>query len=230
MEKTTIFNLIILDESGSMGSLTSATIEGCNSVLATARKVQQENTDSQRVLVSIYAFQSGAVPSRYIVHNDPADKVADIDGRAYRPCGCTPLYDAIGTTLTELEAVAKTHEDATGVITIITDGMENDSKRYSHKDVVSLIDRFKEMGWVVNFIGANVDVEKVADTLHISNRLQYDHSVEGISASMTKFNMEFEDYAERERRYNNVMEHPDAKLRRRKEDAKRFFSRPDKHK
>ena len=32
--KTTVFNLIILDESGSMGSLTNATISGCNETLS----------------------------------------------------------------------------------------------------------------------------------------------------------------------------------------------------
>ena len=73
--KTTVFNLIILDESGSMDSLTNATISGCNETLSVIRAAQQQVGDRQRHLVSIYAFQSGAVPSRYIIKNAPIANV-----------------------------------------------------------------------------------------------------------------------------------------------------------
>ena len=35
-----------------------------------------------------------------------------LTAKDYRPNGCTPLYDAVGETLTDLEAVAETHDDA----------------------------------------------------------------------------------------------------------------------
>lgn len=225
MEKTTIFNLIILDESGSMTPLTGATIEGCNSVINSSRQVQKENADSQRLLMSIYAFQSrySDVPSRYIVQNEPVEKVADISTNDYRPNGCTPLYDAIGTTLTDLEAVAKTHQDSTGIITIITDGMENDSHHFTHADVVKLIDRFKEMGWAVNFVGANIDVERVADKLHIDNRQHFDHSVAGMRNAMASIDVHSREVFCEEKCYCDFS--PEEKLARRKERSKRFFSK-----
>lgn len=186
MEKTTFFNLIILDESGSMSPMRSATIEGCNSVISGGRQVQQENPDTQRVLMSIYAFQSGyhQNPSRYIVKHKPVADVADLTADDYRPSGCTPLYDAIGTTLTELESVASTHADATGMITIMTDGEENSSTTYSHADCVRLIDRFKEMGWTINFFGANIDVEKVSGSLHIDHSMAFSADCAGVGAAM----------------------------------------------
>ena len=56
--KTTVFNLIILDESGSMGSCVNSTISGCNETINVAKQLQANNPDTQRVLMSIYAFQA----------------------------------------------------------------------------------------------------------------------------------------------------------------------------
>ena len=167
MEKTTVFNLIIIDESGSMSPLVKQTVSGCNETLGVIRSLQKEFGDKQRQLVSIYLFQSGTVPSRYLYKNKPITEVDDLNTEVYRPCGCTPMLDAIGSTMTDLEAVAETHEDATGTITIITDGMENSSRQYTHHQAGMIIDRFKERGWAVNFIGANIDVEQVASKIHI---------------------------------------------------------------
>lgn len=160
--KTTVFNLVILDESGSMSSLKKMTIDGCNETLNVVRKLQKENADTQRCLVSIYAFQGdGSLPSRYICKNVPADKVNDVTPADYQPEGMTPLLDAVGSTLVDLKAIASTHEDATASVTIITDGYENASKEYTYHDVSKLISQLKELGWNFNFIGANIDVDKV---------------------------------------------------------------------
>lgn len=167
--KTTMFNLIILDESGSMSGITKQTISGCNETINTIMSAQKEKGDRVRNLVSIYAFQSnGPVPSRYLIKNVKAEDVRHITENDYRPWGATPLLDAVGSTLSELRAVSETHEDATGAITIITDGMENSSTRYSWQKVKSLIEWFKEMGWTVNLIGANIDLKAMASQFGVN--------------------------------------------------------------
>lgn len=45
--KTTIFNLIILDESGSMDCICKQTIMGCNEVINTVKMAQKEHGDAQ---------------------------------------------------------------------------------------------------------------------------------------------------------------------------------------
>lgn len=161
--KTTMFNLIILDESGSMIGITQQTISGCNETINTVISAQEAAGDKVRNLISIYAFQSdGNMPSRYLIKNAKAEEVRHITKDDYKPWGATPLLDAVGSTLSELKAVSETHEDATGTITIITDGMENSSKRYTWQKVRDLIGWFKEMGWTVNLIGANIDLEAMA--------------------------------------------------------------------
>ena len=71
--KTEIYNLIILDESGSMDCVKKQTISGCNETINTIRMAQEKYADTQLHYVSIFAFQSGSVPSRYIIKNEPID-------------------------------------------------------------------------------------------------------------------------------------------------------------
>lgn len=221
--KTTVFNLIILDESGSMDSLTNATISGCNETLSVIRAAQQQVGDRQRHLVSIYAFQSGAVPSRYIIKNAPIANVRDLTKRDYRPEGCTPLYDAVGMTLADLEAVASTHEDAAAVVTIITDGYENSSTEYSGPQVAKMIAALKERGWTFNFIGANIDVEKVSRTLNIDNAMAWTSSEPGTREMYAKFRKDYSDCMVDFANEDSTMPVED-RIEMRKKRSKNFFT------
>lgn len=136
--------------------------------------------------MSIYAFQSGGAPSRYLIKNETADKVEHITDKDYAPCGCTPLYDAIGVTVNTLREIVKTHENAIGSVTIITDGMENSSQEYSHKQVADLIENLKKEGWNFNFIGANIDAEAVSRSMNIDNAMAFEQSVEGTHAMFSR--------------------------------------------
>lgn len=184
--KTTIFNLIILDESGSMEGIRNQTIAGCNEVINTIKHAQKEHADTQKHFISIYAFQSGGNPSRYLIKNEAPDSTNHITETDYAPCGCTPLYDAIGVTVNSLREVVKTHEHAIGSVTIITDGMENSSKEYNHHQVSNMIKELKEMGWNFNFIGANIDVMKVSRSMNIDNALAFEHTQVGTTIMFEK--------------------------------------------
>ncbi len=181
--KTEIYNLIILDESGSMSCVKQQTISGCNETINTVRSAQEKFADTQEHYVSIYAFQSDEeVPSRYLIKNQPIAEAAHINGEQYNPWGCTPLYDAVGETLADLKAVVKDKELAIGSVTIITDGMENASRHYTRVKVAKMIDALKEMGWSFNFIGANIDVKGTAASLGIDNALEFQQDEAGTEA------------------------------------------------
>jgi len=55
------------------------------------------------------------------------------------------------------------------LVTIITDGEENSSKEFTGQMIKKMIDELKALGWVFTFIGANIDVEKVAAQISINN-------------------------------------------------------------
>lgn len=201
---TEIYNLIILDESGSMGCVTAQTISGCNETINTIKAAQQQNAD-QRHYVSIYAFQSGGSrPSRYLLKNVSPDEVRPITAEDYDPNGCTPLNDAVGSTLTDLKAVMRGHDDAIGSVTIITDGMENSSRHYSTPQVAEMIESLKKMGWSFNFIGANIDVEGTAGRYNIDNAMDFQQTAAGTQQMFEKERMS------RMRYYKRMME---AKMR-----------------
>lgn len=121
---STIYNLIILDESGSMDCVWEQTISGCNETINTIKATQKKFAASQKHFISIYAFQAGTISSRYIIKNIPADEVQHISTKDYEPNGLTNLNDAVGATLTDLKHTCQSKQDAIGSITIITDGME----------------------------------------------------------------------------------------------------------
>ena len=224
--KTTVFNLIILDESGSMSHLTEQTISGCNETINVAKSQAEKNADVFRSLMSVFAFQDGGrVKSRYIMKNEDALKARHISNEDYRPWGNTPLLDAVGSTLTELKTVAATHEDATGVITIITDGMENSSTHYSWQQVASLISQFKETGWTVNLIGANIDVDEMGRRMNIDNRMAFHASKAGSTAMWHAFSestdANMDCYAEESRSMKDV----EQRIASRKSRSMSFFKR-----
>ena len=98
----------------------------------------------------------------------------------YCPNACTPLYDAIGYTVTQLSRLLANSESV-GVVTIITDGYENASRIWKHHMVVQLIENLKKRGWVFTFIGANIDVEGTASGLGIDSHMRFEQTPQGMS-------------------------------------------------
>ena len=174
---TNIYNVIILDESGSMSSIYEQALQGMNEALNGIRK-NQEAFPAQKHFVSIVTFEGNGIkgikPRR---DREPVEKVADFTKEDYRPGGCTPLYDAMGKTLNDLEP--KVQEGDKVFVTIITDGYENSSEEYSGKVVKKLVNRLRGKGWVFAYIGANQDAVEVARDLNIDNSLNFDATPEG---------------------------------------------------
>lgn len=170
------YNLIILDESGSMSTVRDETISGCNETMISIRNLQKEHPDI-RQFVSVFCFDSSH--SRYIFHDTPIEKVQDMTREDYCPSACTPLYDAIGYTVVQLFRKIY-HQEAKGNVTIITDGYENASRKWTLPLVQELITTLKKKGWVFSFIGANIDVESTANSLGIDSFMQFEQTQTGM--------------------------------------------------
>lgn len=170
------YNLIILDESGSMSPVRKETISGCNETLNSIRNTAKENKKIKQY-VSIFCFDT--TNSRYLFHDVPVEETRDLTSADYCPNACTPLYDAIGYTVTQLSRLLE-HSESVGVVTIITDGYENASRIWKHHMVVELIENLKKRGWVFTFIGANIDVEETASAMGIDSRIRFEQSPSGM--------------------------------------------------
>ena len=167
--KTQVFNVIILDKSGSMECIRKAAIDGFNETLNGIRNTAIEQKE-QNQFVSIYCFDT--TNSRYLFQNEPIEKIKNLTSKDYRPNACTPLYDAIGYTVSQLKEIA-TDSNAIGKVIIITDGYENASKSWNHSSIVELIERLKKKGWLFTFMGANIDVEQTSRSLGIDSYIEF---------------------------------------------------------
>ena len=170
-EITNIYNLIILDESGSMTSIYEQALGGANETIQTIRSAQA-SSDDQRHFLTFVTFDSGDRESvRTIIDTMPITKVRDLTRDDYNPSGCTPLYDAMGKSLTALEK--KVTENDQVLVTIITDGYENSSLEYSGAMICEIVKRLRVKGWTFVYIGANQDAVEVAKQLHIDNAMGF---------------------------------------------------------
>ncbi len=179
--KQRVFNLIILDESGSMSSIEKQAIDGVNETVQTIRAAQKKH-EEQKHFVTLVAFNSDEVKTIY--DKMEAEKVEELTDKQYQPSCCTPLYDAMGNALTNLrKSVA---DDDVVLVTVITDGYENTSHEYDGTSIKSLVESLKAKGWIFTYIGANQDVENVASTISITNTLSFSADAAGTSAMFAR--------------------------------------------
>ena len=181
-KKLHIYNLIIVDESGSMGGLERVTVSGINETIATIRKAQEDFADKQQHFLTLVCFDErngGVPPVRTHIDAMPIASVSDFHD--YHPTGCTPLFDAMGQSLTRLHELIKDDENATAVVTVITDGLENASREWSGEALRQLIERLKEEGWVFSYMGSCHDVVEVTRNLSIDHVMAFDHDDLGAS-------------------------------------------------
>lgn len=178
--KTRVFNLIILDESGSMQCIRKEAIDSVNETIQTIRSAETKNPDQEHI-VSLVTFNDNV---KTIYNCVPIKEVNELTD--YNPSCCTALYDAMGMSLTALRGNVAENDRA--LVTVVTDGYENSSREYGGKAIKSLVDELKGKGWVFAYIGANQDVEAVAATISITNTLSFSATSQGMKAMSKKVN------------------------------------------
>lgn len=165
-----VYNLIVLDESGSMQSIKRATIDGFNELIQSIKHSQKEDPEIAQ-FVNFYSFNGAGIKEQFAL--SPASKIKLLHEQDYQPDQMTPLYDAIGYSVNTLKKSIETEKAYSVLVTIFTDGEENASREYSFEAVAALIKSLKPEGWVFTYIGANHDVEKTAFSLNINNHLHF---------------------------------------------------------
>ena len=155
--------VFILDRSGSMSGLESDTVGGFNGLIE-----KQKKSDAP-CFVSTVLFDN----ETEVLHDRVRlQDVKPITEKEYYVRGCTALLDALGGAIKHIDMIHKyaRPEDvpANTLFTVITDGLENASRKFGSDEVKRMIEAHKEKGWEFIFIGANIDAVETAKHIGIS--------------------------------------------------------------
>lgn len=175
-EKTQVFNVVILDKSGSMSIIRKNAVDGFNETLAGVRIAQEKFKDTQEHFITLAAFCGCGVTKIY--DKVPVNEVTNLELEQYNPCCMTPLYDAIGITVSDIKKKTKDVDNFAVLVTVITDGAENASNEWTAPAIKTLIEGLTADGWMFSFIGTD-NIIHVANDLSFKNHMIWEQTHEG---------------------------------------------------
>jgi hypothetical protein len=191
--KYQVHNLIILDESGSMDTIKSLIISGFNELVQSVKGIEGQFPEQEH-LISMVSFN--ALNNNILHFIDPVIKLDAINDKSYNPASMTPLYDAMGFSISKLRQYLEGKENYSVLVTVLTDGEENASKEYTGAAIKNLVDELKQQNWTFTYIGADHDVEGMASKMNIHNTMSFDKNDQDIkrmfereSSSRIKFSL-----------------------------------------
>ena len=177
---------VILDRSGSMESICDDTIGGLNAF------VEQQKAGFGEATLTLVQFDSQD-PYEVIHHFMPIGDVPALTRQTYVPRGSTPLLDALGRGINDIEAsIGKLNDDERPekvIIAVITDGQENSSREFSKEQVEKMIkSKSSEAGWEFMFLSADLNAIEDAQRLGFSRdaTVAFEKSSHGVSCSMAR--------------------------------------------
>ncbi|MCP5197391.1 MAG: FHA domain-containing protein [Gammaproteobacteria bacterium] len=151
--------LILLDRSGSMEALRDDTIGGFNAFL------EQQKAAPGSATLTLTQFDTQN-PYEIVYADQPLDAAPPLTRATFVPRGGTPLLDALGQSLLDLEQrqtnrPAEAHP-ASVIVAIITDGQENASRRFQKPQILAMIQEKQAIGWQFVFLSADLDAVREA--------------------------------------------------------------------
>tara|TARA_Y100000310_G_scaffold345691_1_gene468333 strand:- start:6908 stop:7687 length:780 start_codon:yes stop_codon:yes gene_type:complete len=187
-EDVKIIHLFILDKSWSMSAVINETINGVNEQFKTLREVAKDNDQDQEVCLVLFSWHHSI---EHVLWSKPIADAEDLTTKTYVPDGYTALYDAVGCSINQLKKEVLEDLEAKKaaiVVTIFTDGKENNSKEFSDlADLVKILEDIQDTGlWTVNLVGCDLKTFDLARSLKIkaANTMQYSQGSVGTEKAM----------------------------------------------
>lgn len=166
--------IFVLDDSGSMQSCRDQTIDGFNEYL----KGQQADAvvTGIKTSVSLYKFDGYNVKCVYDQVN--VVDAALLNRETYNPQGSTNLLDAMGGVMMKINeqlSANKKKDRESIIITILTDGQENQSRTFRSTDIKAMVEKAEAKNWGFMFLGANIDAFSAGSSMGFNshNTLQF---------------------------------------------------------
>ena len=175
---------ILLDRTGSMESIRDDVIGGFNTFLEAQQQVEGKST------LTLVQFDTQD-PYEVVHRMKPINEVSKLDRNTYVPRAATPLLDAMGRGINDLEKsiseLKKEERPEKVVMVIITDGKENSSVEFKKDQIVKMIRKKQdEYDWQFVFLSADLDAIAEAGEmgLHLQATMAFDKTSKGVSDAM----------------------------------------------
>ncbi len=176
---------VILDRSGSMDEIRDDTVGGINAFLAGQKGEPGEAT------LTLVQFDTQD-PYAVVWHFRPIEKVPAMTRESYVPRGGTPLLDALGRGINDIEASVARLDAAERpekvVVAVITDGQENASREFRKQQIEEMILKKQASGWEFVFLSA--DLAAIGDAHRMGFRpdstVAFDKSSAGVVYCMSE--------------------------------------------
>ena len=157
----------VLDKSGSMDAIRSATISGFNEF----KNDQARESGNAFFTLTLFDTRFNTVCEAV-----PVREVPDLDLQTYVPDGCTALYDAVGHTMRITDDFVAAHKPDQILFVIMTDGMENASREFDRSRIFQMIeDRRKLAQYEFVYLGANQDSYEVGSSMGVAHGHMMDY-------------------------------------------------------
>lgn len=144
---------LVLDESGSMGHLSSKVSTMFNEMVKTLITEHSNDPNDQTELTLVTFGTAGPNPVVTKLKNMPvADAQKSLTTICYSPYGNTPLWDGVAQAIAEIDD-GKAHPDTSFVVMVLTDGEENASYKTSDSQFSELLARKQATDkWTFTFL------------------------------------------------------------------------------
>lgn len=123
--------------------------------------------------------------------------VPKLTRKTYVPRAMTPLLDAIGRGINDLEqnlaVMPKKEKPAHVVMLVVTDGQENDSQEFTREQITKMINKKQEDGWKFIFLSADLDAidDAIAHGVRAMSAMSYDKDEAGVAAAWSSTSKQY---------------------------------------
>ncbi|HEY6021454.1 MAG TPA: vWA domain-containing protein, partial [Candidatus Paceibacterota bacterium] len=167
--------VFVLDESGSMIDHRKNLVKVADRQIANLAEKSQKN--GQETRVSIFSF-SNWTNIKCLVWDKDVLRLPSIE-KHYNPGGNTALVDAMMKSLDDVFTTSQIYGDHSFVFYLLTDGGENDSRKYRSFDLASRLSHLPENCTVAALVPGNKELEAVVRMgFHRGNSLIWDSTTE----------------------------------------------------
>ena len=157
---------MVLDRSGSMSGTEEKTVEAINGFL---RQMQGDSLGKSAAF-TLMTFDSQGFD---VIRRGTVSEVKTLEQKEFSPRAATPLYDAVGDAASKMTGTEK------NMLVILTDGLENASKKFTQASLRAVIEEKRKAGWIIIYLGANIDAWKQSESIGVPSNQAMNFSQNG---------------------------------------------------